>query len=109
MTMDDKILDLARFSQADSIVFSGRPEGMSVRASLNLDAEDSLPGPVVVVIPQRIISVNGSFFLGLFGQSVRNLGAVRFQSKYTFDCREKVKTDIARGIRHALEFSNPLD
>jgi hypothetical protein len=102
------MIDLSKYSPS-TIVLSGRPKGEKIRADLRLDAADALPAETIEVsVPQEVVSMNSSFFLGLFGPSVRKLGATQFQQKYIFKAREAVLNDVTRGIRDALESSNPL-
>jgi hypothetical protein len=88
---------------------SGRPKGQELRSRLKLKNEDESPAEVAVIIPDSILTLNSSFFLGLFGESVRKLGEQRFKSKYKFSTNhDRVKRDIERGIMYAQETSNPL-
>ena len=64
-------------------VFTGRTRGQDARKRLSLDevtADDS----VDVVIPNDIYAVTSSYFLGLFGPSVRALGLEQFQKVFHF-------------------------
>jgi hypothetical protein len=50
--------------------------------------------------------MNTSFFLGLFGGSVRALGKEKFIEKYHFDCDPVHFDTIADGIERALKESD---
>lgn len=66
-------------------VYTGRDRGESLRAQYRLDTLDAADDSVRVVIPEDTWTVSSSFFLGLFGPSVRRLGSVReFRKKYDF-------------------------
>ncbi|HXC61841.1 MAG TPA: hypothetical protein VNV63_04125, partial [Nitrospiria bacterium] len=82
-----KRIDLgeARTSK-EARVFSGRERGKYWRQYFKLDQLDQDDSTVEVVIPEDILSVNLSFFLSLFGESVRHLGSVDFKAKYHFVC-----------------------
>jgi hypothetical protein len=101
------MIDLEKYSPA-TIVLSGRPKGEKIRAVLQLNLADESAEPINVMVPNRVVSMNSSFFLGLFGPSVRRLGRERFLGKYVFSARPAVIKDVERGIRDALESSNPL-
>lgn len=101
-------IDLGEFSSEQSIVLSGRPKGVNVRKKLELDTHDAATGELLVSIPERIISLNSSFFLGLFSPSVKILGVEGFEKKYKFKCREELLEDIERGKREALNEANAL-
>jgi len=101
-------IDLNHFQTAGSWVFSGRPRGAKIREENGVDLLDSTAGPVEVVIPTEILGLNPSFFLGLFGPSVRKFGREEFEKKYHFLCNPIVLTDIEDGIKQALKGTNPL-
>jgi hypothetical protein len=64
-------------------VFTGRDRGEDTRKRLKLDdfgAGDS----VNVVIPEDVYTVTSSYFLGLFGPSIRDLGLETFQKIFKF-------------------------
>lgn len=66
-------------------VYTGRDRGESLRAHYKLDSLDVEREPIRVVIPDDTWTVSSSFFLGLFGPSVRRLGSVdEFKRKYNF-------------------------
>jgi hypothetical protein len=95
-------------SSPKSRVFSGRDRGESVRIKLNIDAEDTKKENVVITIPPDTISLNSSFFLGLFGESVRKLGSDHFLDKYRFECTDRVMKAVKDGTQRALKTSDPL-
>jgi len=103
-------IDLGKYKSAKSRVFSGRLEANVVRKKINLDILDKNDDEVVnITIPTDIISLNSSFFLGLFGPSVRFLGEQKFREKYVFECTDIIKRSVNDGIERALKTSNPLD
>ena len=81
---------------------------MGVRSKLDLDRLDKAGQTVSVVIPEHIISLNSSFFQGLFGESVRALGDSKFRECYKFSCSEVISEDVEKGIVDALNQANPL-
>ena len=85
----------------------GGEAGQVCREHFKLDEVDRTGDTVQIVIPLDAYSVNSSFFLGMFGESIRDLGEERFRSQYQF-----VGKDISRtlndGIRHALDRGSPL-
>lgn len=103
-----KMINLAKFQTPGSVVFSGRPRGIDIRKTLDLDAVDRSEEQVEVIIPPEVVSVNSSFFLGLFGKSVRALQRGGFMEKYKFSGSAAAMENIERGIDEALVYSNPL-
>lgn len=102
--MNQRIIDLAKYSQGVSVL-AGRDRGYAVRKAEALDSleRDYKPGdePVLVRIPETVLSVNSSFFLGMFEKSIRDLGADGFRSAYRFEGNGAEQT-VADGIRAAL-------
>lgn len=103
------VINLGKYRRDKTRVFSGREEGKEVRKKLNLDVVDVKENYVNVVIPPDTLSMNTSFFLGLFGKSVRTLGEIDFKNKYHFDCGDVILRSVNDGIIRALKSSNPLD
>jgi hypothetical protein len=101
-------IDLTKYIAAQDIVLSGRPKGEELRKKLNLDGMEQQLDSIKFVIPQQVVSLNSSFFLGLFTNSVRRFGESGFRSKYSFECRQILLKDIEAGILQALNTSNPL-
>ena len=105
--MDKLILNFARFGGP---VYTGRPNGEAARAKSGLDEFDrQVEGKAIVQIPNETFSVNSSFFLGLFGLSVRHAGSREaFLRKYEFDVPDYLKDSIEDGISLALQERNVL-
>jgi hypothetical protein len=106
---ENRMIDLnkARTSK-DAKVFSGRERGKYWRQQFRLDELDRGQGNVVVLVPEDILSINLSFFLSLFGESVRLLGPDEFRHKYEFSSDPSLKPLIEQGIEQALKKSNVL-
>lgn len=110
MTTEPIRIDLndARTSR-ESRVLSGRERGIECRRRFQISKLDNSSDHVIVSIPRDIYSVNTSFFLGLFGDSVRDLGRNGFSEKYEFDCdnihRETITDGIERALKEATIFS----
>lgn len=101
-------INLADHRRDGAAVFSGRQYGSDLRRSLNLDVHDQDLETIEVVVPDGTLSLNSSFFLGLFGPSVRKFGAEGFKEKYLFNCPARIQTNINTGIRRALLTTNPV-
>ena len=73
------------FQNMGGPVHSGRSKGELTRKRFNLDAIDRKKCKVIVRIPETTYSVTSSFFLGLFGESIRQAGSRKdFFSRYEF-------------------------
>ena len=91
------------FSKFGGPVYSGRAKGELARANLELDAHDVKNCHARVIIPEGTYSVTSSFFLGLFGKSVRHAGSHdEFLKRYNFDTPEVLRITIDLFILRAL-------
>ncbi|WP_299756744.1 hypothetical protein [uncultured Pontibacter sp.] len=106
-------INLVNYRGHDSYSFTGRSEGEHTRKKIGLDKLDINPNHVIVRIPGDTTSINPSFFLGLFYESIKKLELDRFKKKYEFsvDTDDKeMKTilmgNIAEAIQYASNFAN---
>ena len=88
-------------------VFSGREAGYTCREFFKLDELDKAGTEITVTIPEEVYSVNSSFFLGMFGDSIRSLGKDRFRSQYQF-VGKGISRTLSSGIRHAPDRDRSL-
>ena len=101
-----KRIDLSSVrTSPSSRVFSGRERGLAAREKFNLNVLDHQSGGVTVVIPEGTYSMNMSFFLGMFGDSVRELGRDEFRQKYLFESDPVHLQSIEEGVNRALKES----
>ena len=106
MTSDAPVI--IDFEQLGGLVHSGRAKGELARSEFDLDAMDEAQIEILVRIPSSTYSVTTSFFLGLFGDSVRRAGSRdAFLRRYHFDSPEVFRatfdTCIARALREHTE------
>lgn len=103
-------INLGDFKTSDtSRVFSGRPRGEECRRLMQLDMHDVNGDVVNIIIPSGIFSINMSFFLALFGKSVRTFGSVeKFYSHYNFSGPSVHLRAIAQYVQEALKSSIAL-
>ncbi|MCS6110973.1 hypothetical protein FDB55_01975 [Clostridium botulinum] len=98
-----KMINLDQCVKRESKVLSGREDGIKWRKSFKLDKMDKQEEKIEVEIPEYLYSINASFFLGLFGDSVRTLGEYEFRKKYIFKCDDVIKESIDEDIRRAVK------
>ena len=97
------------FSNLGGPVYSGRAKGELARATLNLDAFDRKLAQVIVRIPEDTYSVTTSFFLGLFGESIRKAGSREaFLRRYHFEMPDVFKSTFDTCIVRALQAQSAL-
>ena len=111
--MENKI-DLGIYKNGKSTIFTGRPQGESVRESLKLDSKDCSDDKIVLVIPDNTTSFNPSFYLGLLFKSFEKLGIEGFDKKYSFEFSTKdeatkkvLMNNLEDGKRYAINSLNP--
>ena len=102
-----KLINLTPYS-GGTLVIAGRPKGDAARIQFGLPEIDKSDETAKVIIPPEVISLNSSFFLGMFAQSIQTLGEDEFLKKYSFECAPILFEDITSGIRQALNKANPL-
>lgn len=83
-------------------VLSGREKGKKLREKLKIGDEDKKNEKVKIIIPADVYAFNSSYFLGLFGESVRKFGKDKFLEKYDFSCNEIIMMNVLDGIEDAL-------
>lgn len=103
-----KTIDLNQCRKKDSKVLSGREIGVKWRKNFLLDNIDNSDKEVEIIVPDDLYSINISFFLGLFGDSIRALGAECFKKKYKFKCDAFLRKNIDKYIDKALRTSDIL-
>jgi hypothetical protein len=107
--LQDKQIDLGEArTSTKAKVFAGRDRGKFWRERFNLDVLDEDQSTVKVIIPPDVISLNISFFLSLFGDSVRRLGREDFLQHYVFESDPVLIPLIEQGVDQALKRSNAL-
>ena len=89
-------------TSADARIFSGRDSGKAARVKLEVERVERADDKIIVRIPTDALAVNLSFFLGLFGPSVRKYGAEGFRDIYTFEGKPIHLRSVEEGIRKAL-------
>jgi len=97
-------LDLNEVRQPrDSRFLSGRPSGELARRHFNLDRLDTDKVEINdVQIPEDVYAMNLSFFLGMFGPSIRKWGKDGFREHYTFPAKDVHRRIIEEGISRAV-------
>lgn len=101
------MIDLGSYRTAGVRVLAGRERGRLVRGKAGLDKLDKAPDPVEVHVPDDLWAITSSFFLGMFGDSVRFLGEEGFRKHYIFTGKD-ISSIFEDGIREAQRSGSPL-
>lgn len=115
----NNVIDLSNYKKSSNSVYTGRPQGNEVRKKINLEKKDKDSVNYNIKFAANTLTINLSFFLGLFYDSIRVLGLEKFNSKYTFDLTNLpsdvsvlIRKDIDDALRNAgnsLEGNSILD
>lgn len=88
---------------------SGRDLGIKQRKHHKLNELEDNNEKIIVKIPSNIYFLSSSFFLGMFGESVRKCKTKEhFKEKFEFETNGKIDSNIEDGINDALKNINPL-
>jgi hypothetical protein len=89
-------------------IYTGRQRGEGIRAALGLDDVDSSDVAVDVIIPADAYAISSSFFLGLFGPSVKRAGTLEaFFQKFRFQqIKPSMLTQVQAYVARALQSPN---
>lgn len=96
-------IDLSNYKRKESKMFSGRNNGKDARKRSKIEIKEEECKEIIIDVPSDTMSINSSFFLGMFGISVRKLGDSAFREKYKFKTdNQSIITNIEEGIAWAL-------
>ena len=104
--MGNEKIVIREYVKKDSKLLSERPNGEKVREQLKLNQKDKDPYTYEIVIDNDFTSLNSSFWLGMFGESVRTLNEEKFREKYIFKCKDVFLEKIDACIEIALAMRN---
>lgn len=108
MAMENEKIKMKKYRNEGSRIYSGRPLGESVRIELGLNEKDKDSATYFFYFPKDTMSINSSYFGGLFEESVICLGREQFKEKYIFlfedgeELSDILKFNIEEGIGDAL-------
>ena len=95
-------IDLKNYIDSKKVL-AGRTNGENIRQNINLEKIEKENEKIEIIIPNDVFSFNSSYFLGMFGESVKKLGKEKFEEKYQFNTNnESIKMNIKDGIDEAL-------
>ncbi|MDC8854236.1 hypothetical protein [Shewanella algae] len=85
-------------------VYVGRPNGSKAREYYKIDAlEKEEKYPINIKFPSNAKTLTSSFFLGMFGKSVREAGSKKvFFERFTFNAPKKILAEVNLGVEEAL-------
>lgn len=88
---------------------SGRELGYKQRKYHKMNRIEDENEEICIYIDEKIIFMSSSFFLGMFGDSVRKCKTKeKFKKKFIFEANSQLDNNIEDGINDALKNINPL-
>lgn len=107
MTNEEKfVLNFDRFGGP---VYSGRDRGELARTESGIDKLDDTNQIVISKVPSGTYTITSSFFLGLFGPSMRKAGSrKKFLDKYQFEMSSSFEATLESCIQRALRNQSSL-
>jgi hypothetical protein len=97
------------FDKLGGPLYAGRDRGELAREKLQLDALDKKDTEVDVSVPEHTYTVTSSFFLGLFGDSVRAAGSSeKFFHRFHFNAPKRMIVKFRDYADRALREKKPL-
>lgn len=99
--MKNNVVDL---SPVSNNVLTGRNRGELARSHFNIHEYDQWTDEKVsVIIPDRIISMGSSFFLGMFDDSLTHAGSKSvFFERFNFKCTDHIRIQINKHVARVL-------
>lgn len=101
--MNEKHVKLDKIVDRREKVLIGRDNGMNgleklKKAGVDFQALEAKCDRIIIDVPDTVVSINGSYFLGMFETSVERLGKEGFKSKYAFNASDHIKNKISNHI-----------
>tara|TARA_R110000823_G_scaffold111008_1_gene231245 strand:+ start:1562 stop:1888 length:327 start_codon:yes stop_codon:yes gene_type:complete len=89
-------------------VFVGRSNGQAARKHFKLDSYNPKDNTLIFLVPDNTISINSSFFLGLFGRDVQQIGDFKAFFDYVDISRvdDRFKEQLQVAVKRSLGSSN---
>lgn len=97
-------IDLRKYRHNGSRIFYGEKVGELAKKELQLRKLERQEEKITVVIPSDTWDINGSFFSGMFEESVKRLGINLFRNKYefVFDNGELLPVEMKKSIEECI-------
>ncbi|KPZ73475.1 hypothetical protein AN944_00059 [Shewanella sp. P1-14-1] len=95
---------MINFEKLGGRVYVGRPDGVLARKYFKIDEyEQEKNFPVEIFFPDNARTLTSSFFLGMFGNSVRTAGSKEgFLTRFKFTANSQIMAEVDAGISEAL-------
>lgn len=101
-------LNISKYREQDSMIFTDRDAGVKARNELGLDEKEKTNN-IIITLPSDTWGINPSFFGGLFEKSIK-IYREDFFEKYSFEytngkqIKDSLKKDIDENYQYVLDF-----
>lgn len=104
MTELNMTIDLAQLTDNGRITnLAGKSRGEAAREFFDVDSLDAEGGSIEVLVPNNLIAISSSYFLGLFSNSLRKFPVEeRFKAKYHFRASPLILKQVDHAISRSL-------
>jgi hypothetical protein len=106
-SMSLRNLDLRKYQSSDSKVFAGRERGAFVRDAAQLSDFERSSDDLEVHVPEATYAISSSFFLALFGETIRQLGGQAFRRRVHFRGKD-ISSLVEQAIWEAEQAGKPF-
>lgn len=106
--MSEYSMELKNYISNEETALVGRDNGRNLRNVLSSKGIDlahleTIHEKINIVIPEHIVSMNRSFFLGAFADRAKILGKTEFTKKYYFVTSDHIQKKIEDHIEYAIK------
>ena len=74
-----------------------------------LDKIENEAEKIIIAVPKHVVSINQSYFLGMFETAVERLGRKGFLDKYQFETTEHIKKKVRDHVDAAMSSATQED
>lgn len=102
-------IDMSKYVSEWTTSLVGRQNGKDckrriIEAGIVFDELEKEVTPIIIQIPETIISMNRSFFLAVWEDRIMALGKDGFREKYSFDTSQHIQDKVSKHIESTLRF-----
>jgi hypothetical protein len=105
---------MENFVAGDTTSLVGKQNGRRFKEALvqrlgELTSLERAEQKLKFIFSNSIITINGSFFLAVFADRIRELGVDAFNQKYEFEASDYIQAKIQNHVRNALNAASMED
>jgi hypothetical protein len=107
-------VDLGQVVHKKETALIGRENGENALENLNkkgiaLEEIEKNADKIIIAVPEHVVSINQSYFLGMFETSVERLGRKGFLDKYQFEATDHIKKKVRNHVDASMSCATQED